>query len=191
MRRPTSSRVDRSASPPPCMMRRPSPTKGMSMKSLPILLGALGLADGRLRGRRSDRRTPGDHGRQRRSGRGSRRACSRTRSPTARWWRRLVIASLNATAHTFGDFFPEGSSIRREAAPPPTIWEDAAGFEAALAKFSADVAAAMQASGKDGPGRQGGLPGGDPARPRQLQDLPRDLPAQELSDAGARLASCS
>ncbi len=63
----------------------------------------------------------------------------------------MVIATLNATAHTFGDYFPEGSADPAKSGAAPKIWEDPAGFEAALAKFSADVAAAMQASGKAGP----------------------------------------
>jgi cytochrome c556 len=62
-----------------------------------------------------------------------------------------VIAAFNATAHTFGDYFPEGSADPARSAAAPAIWEDAAGFEAALTKFSTDVAAAVQAAGKDGP----------------------------------------
>ncbi len=62
-----------------------------------------------------------------------------------------VIAAYNATAHTFGDYFPEGSADPAKSGAAPAIWEDAAGFEAAIAKFSTDVAAAMQAAGKDGP----------------------------------------
>lgn len=64
---------------------------------------------------------------------------------------KLVIAALNATAHTFGDYFPEGSADPAKSAAAPKIWEDPAGFEAAIAKFSTDVAAALAASGKDGP----------------------------------------
>ena len=64
---------------------------------------------------------------------------------------KAVIAALNATAHTIGDYFPEGSSDAAKSAAAPKIWEDPAGFQAALAKFSTDVAAALQASGKDGP----------------------------------------
>ena len=64
---------------------------------------------------------------------------------------KAVIAALNATAHTFGDYFPEGSADPAKSEAAPKIWEDQAGFEAALAKFSTDVATAMQASGKDGP----------------------------------------
>ena len=67
---------------------------------------------------------------------------------------KATLASLNATAHTFGDYFPEGSADPAKSAAAPKIWEDPAGFEAALAKFSTDVSAAMAASGKDGPADQ-------------------------------------
>lgn len=62
-----------------------------------------------------------------------------------------VIGALNATAHTFGDYFPEGSDDPDRSSAAPKIWEDPAAFEAALAKFSTDVAAAVSAAGKDGP----------------------------------------
>lgn len=64
---------------------------------------------------------------------------------------KAAIAALNATAHSFGAFFPEGSADPARSAAAPAIWEDAAGFDAAIAKFSTDVAAALEASGKDGP----------------------------------------
>jgi cytochrome c556 len=65
-----------------------------------------------------------------------------------------VFAALNSTAHTFGDYFPEGSEDPAKSSAAPKIWEDRPAFEAALGKFSADIAAAMQASGKDGPADQ-------------------------------------
>ena len=58
---------------------------------------------------------------------------------------------LSATAHAVGSFFPEGSADPARSKASPKIWEDAAGFQAALAKFGTDVAAAQEASGKDGP----------------------------------------
>lgn len=64
---------------------------------------------------------------------------------------KAVIAALNATAHTLGDYFPEGSADPAKSYAAPKIWEDPAGFEAAIAKFSTDVAAALKVSGKDGP----------------------------------------
>jgi cytochrome c556 len=62
-----------------------------------------------------------------------------------------VLSSLAVGAATFGDFFPEGSSDPARSSAAPKIWEDAAGFEAALAKFRGDTAAALAAGGKDGP----------------------------------------
>ena len=64
---------------------------------------------------------------------------------------KAAIATLNATAHAFGAFFPEGSDMGANTTASPKIWEDMGGFEAAVAKFETDTAAAMQASGKDGP----------------------------------------
>ena len=57
---------------------------------------------------------------------------------------------MNAAAVTFGDYFPEGSNTGDTTASPK-IWEDAAGFQAALTKFSDATGAAMAAAGKDGP----------------------------------------
>jgi cytochrome c556 len=65
---------------------------------------------------------------------------------------KAVIAALDATAHTFGDYFPAGSEGEPgKSSAAPKIWEDPTAFEAALAKFSTDVAGAATASGKDGP----------------------------------------
>ena len=64
---------------------------------------------------------------------------------------KAVIQALSATAHAVGSFFPEGSADPARSKASPKIWEDAAGFQAALAKFGTDVAAAQEASGKDGP----------------------------------------
>ena len=64
---------------------------------------------------------------------------------------KAVIAAFSATAHAYGDFFPEGSADPAKSAASPKIWEDAAGFQAELEKFRASVAAAREASGKDGP----------------------------------------
>ncbi len=63
---------------------------------------------------------------------------------------KAAIASMNAAAVTFGDYFPEGSNTGDTTASPK-IWEDAAGFQAALTKFSDATGAAMAAAGKDGP----------------------------------------
>lgn len=63
---------------------------------------------------------------------------------------KAAIATLDATAAAFGDFFPEGSDTGDTTASPK-IWEDMAGFQEAVAKFQADTRAATEASGKDGP----------------------------------------
>jgi cytochrome c556 len=63
-----------------------------------------------------------------------------------------VIMAWNAVAASVGDYFPEGTAgPDNESDSSPKIWEDMAGFEAALVKFQTDVAAAVAASGKDGP----------------------------------------
>ena len=64
---------------------------------------------------------------------------------------KAVIEALSATSHAYGNFFPEGSLDPARSKASPKIWEDAAGFQAALDEFATDVAAARQASGKDGP----------------------------------------
>jgi cytochrome c556 len=66
---------------------------------------------------------------------------------------RAVINAWQATALAVGDFFPEGSGTggATKTAASPKIWEDAAGFQAALDKFRTAAAAALQASGENGP----------------------------------------
>jgi cytochrome c556 len=64
---------------------------------------------------------------------------------------KAVIEAFSATAHAVGSFFPEGSDDPARSKASPKIWEDAAGFGAALGKFGSDVAAAREAAGKDGP----------------------------------------
>ena len=64
---------------------------------------------------------------------------------------KAVIEAFSATAHAVGSFFPEGSADPARSNASPKIWEDAAGFQAALGKFGTDVATAREASGKDGP----------------------------------------
>ena len=63
---------------------------------------------------------------------------------------RAVINAWQATALAVGDFFPEGSGTGDTDASPK-IWEDPAGFQAALEKFQTAAANALTASGKDGP----------------------------------------
>lgn len=64
---------------------------------------------------------------------------------------KAAIASWHAVAVSFGDYFPEGSEDASRSHAAPKIWEDRAGFDADLAKFEEASAAAMKASGKDGP----------------------------------------
>jgi cytochrome c556 len=55
-----------------------------------------------------------------------------------------VFATMNAVAYSYGDYFPEGSGSG-ETEASPKIWEDMAGFQAALEKFRADATAAVSA----------------------------------------------
>ncbi len=64
---------------------------------------------------------------------------------------KAVIVAFRATAHAYGDYFPEGSADPARSNASPKIWEDPAGFQAELGKFQANVAAAFEAAGKDGP----------------------------------------
>jgi cytochrome c556 len=59
-------------------------------------------------------------------------------------------SSTTATAIAVGDYFPEGSADPERSRASPKIWEDMAGFEAALAKFQDAVAAARE-GGERGP----------------------------------------
>ncbi len=51
----------------------------------------------------------------------------------------LIFATMNAAANGFGYLFPEGSETGNETEASPKIWEDRAGFDAAVAKFAADT----------------------------------------------------
>ncbi len=63
---------------------------------------------------------------------------------------KAAIAAMNAAAVSFGSFFPAGSD-QGDTGALPAIWDNADGFAAELAKFSAATGKAMEASGKDGP----------------------------------------
>ena len=63
---------------------------------------------------------------------------------------KAAIATMNAAALTFGDYFPAGSD-QGETGAAAAIWEDPDGFSAELAKFADATAKAFDASGKDGP----------------------------------------
>jgi cytochrome c556 len=62
-----------------------------------------------------------------------------------------VLATLAAGAATVGDYFPEGSLDPARSKAAPKIWEDAAGFDKALADFASDAGAGLEAAGRDGP----------------------------------------
>ena len=59
-----------------------------------------------------------------------------------------VFLTMHAVAYSYGDYFPEGSGTGDTKAGPK-IWEDAAGFAAALAKFQQDTDAALAADVAD------------------------------------------
>ena len=62
-----------------------------------------------------------------------------------------VIATMRGAAYAVGAFFPEGADSVKGTTASANIWEDAGGFANAVAKFKADIEAAMAASGRDGP----------------------------------------
>lgn len=63
---------------------------------------------------------------------------------------KAAIATFHSTAEAMGDFFPEGSNVG-ETRAAPAIWENPDAFRETLAKFRTDAAAAVEASGRDGP----------------------------------------
>ena len=60
-----------------------------------------------------------------------------------------VLRTSSAVAHSFGDYFPEGSQTGGETRASPKIWEDMAGFQAALEEFRQAADAAVAAEPKD------------------------------------------
>jgi cytochrome c556 len=64
---------------------------------------------------------------------------------------RAAVNAMAATAAAVGDFFPEGTADAARSEASPKIWEDMAGFQAALERFQTAVASAVEASGRDGP----------------------------------------
>ncbi len=59
-----------------------------------------------------------------------------------------VFATMNAVAHTYGDYFPEGS-MSDDSEASPKIWEDMAGFQSELTKFQEAAGAAIAAKPQD------------------------------------------
>lgn len=64
---------------------------------------------------------------------------------------KAAIATANAVAVVYGDYFPEGSESGGDTTASPEIWEDPEGFAAEIAKLQEAAAAAQEASGRDGP----------------------------------------
>ena len=61
----------------------------------------------------------------------------------------LLMQSLNVwreAGRQFGDLFPEGTETGMDTEAAPAIWEDRAGFEAALAKWQGAVDKAIEAN---------------------------------------------
>jgi len=60
-----------------------------------------------------------------------------------------ALTKISEVAQTFGDYFPEGSETGGKTRASPKIWEDRAGFDAAIAKLQMDSAAAVAAAPAD------------------------------------------
>ncbi|NKB52821.1 MAG: cytochrome C556 [Rhizobiaceae bacterium] len=61
----------------------------------------------------------------------------------------LVLRTMNTAALGFGELFPAGSESGGKTIASQKIWDDRAGFNAALAKFAADSAAGIAAKPAD------------------------------------------
>lgn len=59
-----------------------------------------------------------------------------------------AFTTMNKVAAGYGDLFPDGTESGDTKAGP-AIWSDREGFEAAVAKFEADTAAAIEAAPAD------------------------------------------
>ena len=57
-----------------------------------------------------------------------------------------ALKLMNYVASTFEQHFPEGSDVDANTTASPKIWEDMSGFQAAVAKFQMDTAAAIEAA---------------------------------------------
>ncbi len=54
-----------------------------------------------------------------------------------------MLRTSNAVAHSFGDYFNEGSDQGGDTRASPKIWEEMAEFQQYLTEFQADTEAAM------------------------------------------------
>lgn len=61
----------------------------------------------------------------------------------------LLLRTMNTASLGFGELYPEGSETGGKTTASPAIWEDRAGFDAAIAKFQTDTAAAIAAKPAD------------------------------------------
>ena len=59
-----------------------------------------------------------------------------------------ALTAMAAAVADFGTYFPEGTALagENENAAAETIWTDRAGFDAAVAEFQQDIAAAVEAA---------------------------------------------
>ncbi|MBZ8133121.1 cytochrome c [Afifella sp. IM 167] len=55
----------------------------------------------------------------------------------------MVIATINAGAHSVGHFFPEDSKTGGDTEASPKIWEDMAGFNAKIEELQSSTEMAM------------------------------------------------
>ena len=60
-----------------------------------------------------------------------------------------AFTTMNNATNGFVDLFPEGTETGGKTTASAKIWEDPAGFEAAVDKFAADTAAAIAAAPAD------------------------------------------
>ncbi len=62
----------------------------------------------------------------------------------------LLLRTMNTASLGFGELFPEGTEEGGKTTASDKIWEDRAGFDAAIAKFQTDTAAAIASKPADG-----------------------------------------
>ncbi len=60
-----------------------------------------------------------------------------------------AMVAAREAVENYGDLFPEGSETGFDTVAKDTIWSDRAGFDAAVAKFKADLDTAIAANPQD------------------------------------------